>query len=75
MFPLFSQAFHIDVVIPHHSSIDEWVRHSTAGERKAGEALVASVCLADKDSVIPFCEWSATTGRRGRCVAAHSDVR
>ncbi len=71
MFPLFRQAFRIDVVIPHHSSIDEWVRHSAAGERKAGEAFVASVCLADKDTVIPFCERSATTGRGGRCVAAH----
>ena len=75
VFPLFRQAFRIDVVIPHHSSIDERVRHSAAGERKAGEAFVTSVCLADKDAVIPFCERSATTGRRGRCVGAESDVR
>ena len=75
MFPLFRQTFRIDVVIPHHSSSDERVRHSAAGERKAGEAFVTSVCLADKDAVIPFCERSATTGRRGRCVGAESDVR
>src|SRR2546430_11517888 len=65
VFPLFRQTFRIDVVIPHHSSIDERVRHFAAGECKSGEAFVASICLADKDAVIPFCERSATT-RRGR---------
>src|SRR6185437_3987706 len=74
MFPLLRQTFRIDVVIPHHSSIDEWVGHSTAGKRKAGQAFVTSVCLTDKDAVISFCEWSATTGRGGRCIAAHSHV-
>src|SRR5262249_7559259 len=75
VFPLLGQAFRVDVVIPHHSRIDKRVRHSAAGERKAREAFVASVCLADKDAIIPFCERSAATGRRRRCVGTESDVR
>src|SRR5436305_5376205 len=75
VFPLLGQPFRVDVVVPHHSRVDERVRHSAAGKRKAGEALVTAICLADKDAVIPLREWSATTGRRGRRVGTDSYVR
>src|SRR5262249_47764323 len=65
VFPLLSQAFRVDVVIPYHSSIDERVRHAAASKRKAGEPFVPAVRLSDKDAVVTLCEWSATAWRRG----------
>src|SRR4029077_5153811 len=62
VFPLLSQAFRINVVVPHHSRGDERVRHSAASKRKAREALVTAICLADEDAVATLCERSTTTG-------------
>ena len=61
VFPLLGQTFRVNVVIPYHQRFDERVWHSAASKRKAGEAFVTAICLADKDTVAPLCEWSATT--------------
>src|SRR5215475_1220972 len=75
VFPLFSQPFRVNVVIPDHSRIHERVRHSASSKRKVREAFVTSIRLADEDAVVTLCEWSAATGRGRRCIRSVSYVR
>ena len=54
VFPLLSQAFDIDIVIPKQRSVYKWNRESTAGERKVAEAFVAEVSLTNIDTIAVF---------------------
>jgi hypothetical protein len=52
--PLLSEAFWIDVIIPHHGCRHEWIGHFASGQREVRKALVADVNLPDSHAIVVF---------------------